>query len=162
MTAVTYFVLFFCQVHALSLMIPALVLSKIYANSLLAVFNSRVNIIRGRIYVPEAMSDPLVFPKSAKGSTIPHYNIGKSRTEGGTEMSAMTIDLTTSCVSRRGNPIQYLVGHGQTKYHSSLQTRCRSQTILDLQREESDVQKRIIVPLSWPGCIIPHTTSTVA
>jgi len=101
MAAVTYFVLFFCQVHALSLMIPALVLSKIYANSLLVVFNSRVNIIRGRIFVPEAI-DPLVFPPMiTKGSTIPHYNIGELTTKVGTETSSVTIDLTTSCVSRR-------------------------------------------------------------
>ena len=102
MAAVTYFVLFFCHVHALSLMIPALVLSKIYANSLLVVFNSRVNIIRGRIFVPEVV-DPIMFPKPAKSSTFSNYNIGESRIRVGTEVSALTIDVTSSYVSRRGN-----------------------------------------------------------
>ena len=83
-------------------MIPALVLSKIYANSFM-VSNSRVNIIPGRIYVPEVIDPLVLLPKTAKGSAIYHYNIGESPTKVRTEMSLLTIDLTTSGVSRRGN-----------------------------------------------------------
>jgi hypothetical protein len=120
MAAVTYFVLFFCHVHALNLMIPALVLSKIYANSLLVLFNSRVNIIRGRIRTPEVI-DSLVFPKTVNDSSIsqPH---GNPRTDHvGTLMSAMTIEVTTSYVSQRGN-VYHSVLHQRTNYVSYLQT----------------------------------------
>lgn len=81
-------------------MIPALVLSKIYANSLLVVFNSRVNIIRGRIKAPEVTRiDALVFPKS-HNSAVSHSHTVETgaRTVG----SALTVDISTSFISHRG------------------------------------------------------------
>src|ERR1700733_11276901 len=100
MASVTYFVLFFCHVHALNLMIPALVLSKIYANSLLVVFNSRVNIIRGRIKAPEVPRiDALVFPKSHNSTMT---NLQGVETGARTIASAMTVEISTSYVSQRG------------------------------------------------------------
>lgn len=101
LAAVSYFVLFFTRAHALNLMIPALVLSKIYANSLLVVFNSRMNIIRGRIPAAEGLGS-LVFPKTENSATF-RSNARDIRTELGSVRSAVIINITTtSVVSRPG------------------------------------------------------------
>lgn len=67
--AVAYIVLLFCSVPEVNLTIPIFILSKIYANSLLAVFNSRLHIIRGRIQSPE-LTNSLKFAKVTTNSGI--------------------------------------------------------------------------------------------
>jgi len=49
LAAIAYVVLFFCHVDALVLMLPALLLGKIYSNSFLLALNSRMIIAEGRI-----------------------------------------------------------------------------------------------------------------
>lgn len=103
LAAVSYFVLFFTRAHALNLMIPALVLSKIYANSLLVVFNSRMNIIRGRIPAAEGLGS-LVFPKTENSATF-RSNARDIRTELGSVRSAVIINITTTSVVSRPDSV---------------------------------------------------------
>lgn len=61
LAAITYVVLFFCHVDALILMLPALLLGKIYSNSFLLALNSRMIIAEGRI-LPSGYSESAPYP----------------------------------------------------------------------------------------------------
>lgn len=67
LASITYVVLFFCDVHPLTLMIPALLLGKIYANSFLLALNGRMYISQGRV-LPIGLSDSALYPGSPIGS----------------------------------------------------------------------------------------------
>jgi hypothetical protein len=65
MAAITYVVLFFCNVDPLTLMLPALLLGKIYSNSFLLGLNSRMSIAQGRVH-PTGMSETAPYPGSTE------------------------------------------------------------------------------------------------
>ncbi|KAF8234830.1 hypothetical protein L208DRAFT_1434547 [Tricholoma matsutake] len=69
LAAVVYVVLFFCHVDPLVLMLPALLLGKIYSNSFLLVLNSRMNIAEGRV-LPTGQSESSTFAGSMLGSVV--------------------------------------------------------------------------------------------
>jgi len=69
LAAITYVALTFCYINALGLLIPALLLSKIYSNSLLLSLNSRMTIAQGRI-APTPVAESALFQGSLIGSRV--------------------------------------------------------------------------------------------